>query len=393
MKEIKFPILKSFIDNDLYKFTMQNAIIKLFPYAIVKYAFINRGNHFFPKGFNKILKKSINSMMQLKFTDKERIFFEKKFSYLDKSYLDFLQKYRYDPNEITIYQINGNLKIFIEGFWYRTILWEVPLMSIISELYNIINNNKISNIKVINNINLKIKKYKKLNVQIAEFGTRRRYSYKIHKLIIKILKEKNNGFFIGSSNVHLSHIFNIPTIGTYSHEWIMFHGSKYGFNLANKIALKNWINIYPYDLKIALSDTYTTSVFFNFFKKNFANFFDGIRHDSGDPLSFTKITIEHYKKLKIDPLNKIIIFSDSLNLNKISKIVKIYKNKIKMYFGVGTNLTNDFGIPPMNIVIKMINLLSKKGKWLNVVKLSDIPGKETGNIETIRLVKKIFNIY
>lgn len=392
MKKIKYPILKSFIDNDLYKFTMQNAVIKLFPSAIVKYAFINRGNHFFPKEFSFFLKKAIDSMMELKFTDKERIFFEKNFSYLDKSYLDFLQEYRYDPNEITIIYSHGELKIFIEGLWYRTILWEVPLMSIISELYNT-NYNNISHEQVINNIKIKINKYKSLKAPIAEFGTRRRYSYKIHKLVIKLLKEYNNDFFIGSSNVHLSHLFDIPTIGTYSHEWIMFHGSKYGFNIANKIALDNWINIYPYDLKIAISDTYTTSVFFKIFNKKFANFFDGIRHDSGDPLLFTKIAIEHYKKLKIDPLNKTIIFSDSLNPNKIENIVKIYNNKIKMHFGVGTNLTNDFGIHSMNIVIKMINILYKKSKWINVIKLSDIPNKQTGDIETIKLAKKIFNIY
>lgn len=392
MNNIKFPILKSFIDNDLYKFTMQNAVVKLFPSVIVKYVFINRGNHLFPKEFSNLLKNSINSMINLKFTNEERIFFEKNFSYLDNSYLDFLQKYRYDPNEIKISQINGKLKIFIEGFWYRTILWEVPLMSIISELYNIFYNN-ISKQQIIDNISFKIKKYKKLNVPIAEFGTRRRYSYKSHKLIIEKLQEEKNNFFIGSSNVHLSHLFNIPTIGTNSHEWVMFHGSKYGFNIANKLALENWIHIYPYNLKIAISDTYTTPVFFKIFNKNFANFFDGIRHDSGDPISFTKITIEHYKKLKINPLNKIIFFSDSLNIKKISKIVKLYNNKIKMYFGVGTNFTNDFGINAMNIVIKMINILSKKGKWINVIKLSDVPEKQTGNNQTIKLAKKIFNIY
>lgn len=387
-----YPIIKSFIDNDLYKFTMQNAVIKLFPSAIVKYVFINRGNHFFPQGFNHILKMYINSMMQLKLTDEERLFFEKHFSYFDSSYLDFLQTYRYDPNEIKIYQINGNLKILIEGFWYRTILWEVPLMAMISELYYIMNyDNKIHTHDILNNIKIKIEKYKKLNVPIIDFGTRRRYSYKYHKLVIQ--KCKYNNFFIGSSNLHLSHLLNIPAIGTYAHEWIMFHGSIYGFNIANTIALKNWIHVYPNNLKIALSDTYTTSTFFKIFDKNFANFFDGIRHDSGDPILFTKTVIEHYKKLKIDPLNKLIIFSDALNPTKIYKIVNFYKNKIKMNFGVGTNLTNDFGIHAMNIVIKMINILSKKGKWINVIKLSDIPGKETGNIKIIKLAKKIFNIY
>lgn len=392
LSQNKYPILKSFLDNDLYKFTMQYAVMKLFPSAIVKYVFINRGHHVFPKEFSKLLKLSIHSMMDLKFTNEERKFFEKKFSYLDSSYLDFLQTYRYDPNEIIIEQINNKLNIIIQGFWYRTILWEVPLMSIISELYNISYDNHITNKKIIDIIKLKIQKYKALNVPIAEFGTRRRYSYETHNLIIKNLKENKNNFFLGSSNVHLSHIFNLPTIGTQSHEWFMFHGSKYGFHLANQIALKHWMMIYPNNLKIALSDTYTTFTFFKIFNKTFANFFDGIRHDSGDPIMFAKITIEHYKKLNINPLKKIIIFSDGLNPNIITKIVKLYKNKINIHFGVGTNLTNDFGIQPMNIVIKMIQRLSTTGKWINVIKLSDIQEKQTGDIKTIQLAKKIFNI-
>lgn len=392
LSQKKYPILKSFIDNDLYKFTMQYAVMKLFPSAIVKYVFINRGHHLFPKEFSNLLKLSINSMMDLKFTNEERKFFEKNFSYLDSSYLDFLETYRYDPTEITIEQINGNLNLIIQGFWYRTILWEVPLMSIISELYNILNYKIITKNKIIDTIKLKIQKYEKLNVPIAEFGTRRRYSYEAHNLVIKILKEHNTNFFLGSSNVHLSHIFNLPTIGTQSHEWFMFHGSKYGFHIANQIALQHWMTIYPKNLKIALSDTYTTFAFFKIFNKTFANFFDGIRHDSGDPITFAKITIEHYKKLKIDPLKKIIIFSDALNPKIITKIVKLYKNKINIHFGIGTNWTNDFGIHPMNIVIKMIQRLSTTGQWINVIKLSDIPEKQTGNITTIQSAKKIFNI-
>ncbi|WP_185882789.1 nicotinate phosphoribosyltransferase [Blattabacterium cuenoti] len=381
-------IVSSLLDNDFYKFTMQNAVIKLFPFAKAKYEFINRGNHFFPKNFGKILKENLNNMAYLKLSKKEKHFLKKYCPYLDSSYLNFLDKYKYNPEEVNIDQKGKIIKMNIEGLWSRTILWEVPLLAIISELYyKLTKTNCLSDNKIVNIIKNKIKKYKELKVKVGEYGTRRRFSYKVHRLILKILIEEGYPFFMGSSNVHLSQNFSIKPIGTQGHEWIMFHAAKYGFNIADKIAMRNWLNIYNGNLSIALSDTYTSSIFFKNFDKYLSNTFHGIRHDSGDPIFFIKETIKHYKKLKINPIKKKIVFSDNLNPNKVAYISSVCKNQITPYFGIGTNFTNDVGPPSMNIVIKMTQANPEK-KWISVVKLSNTNNKSTGEKGTILFAKK-----
>jgi nicotinate phosphoribosyltransferase len=387
-----FSIVSSLLDNDFYKFTMQNAVIKLFPLAKAKYEFINRGQHSFPKNFARILKENLNKMAYLKLSNEERIFLEKYCPYLDSSYLDFLNKYQYNPKEVNILQKGEDIQMHIEGLWSRTILWEVPLMAIISELYYKLTGAKSISDNTITKITKeKLKKYKKLQVKIGEYGTRRRYSYKTHKLILKILKEEGEPFFIGSSNVHLSHILSIKPVGTQGHEWVMFHAAKYGFNIADGIAMENWLNIYRGNLGIALSDTYTSPIFFKNFNKKLSTLFQGVRHDSGDPIFFAKETIKHYKKFKINPTRKKIIFSDDLNPCKVAYISSFCKNKINSCFGIGTNFTNDIGYPSMNIVIKMVKAFPKK-KWISVVKLSNVEAKSTGKKNMIFLAKKILHI-
>ncbi|WP_185860557.1 nicotinate phosphoribosyltransferase [Blattabacterium cuenoti] len=387
-----FSIISSLLDNDFYKFTMQNAVIKLFPLAKAKYEFINRGQHSFPKNFDKILKENLNKMAYLKLSNEERIFLEKNCPYLDSSYLDFLNKYQYNPKEVNIFQRGENIQMHIEGLWSRTILWEVPLMAIISELYyKLTKRQKISEKKITSITKEKLNKYKKLQVKIGEFGTRRRFSYKVHKLVLKTLTEEGTPFFMGSSNVHLSHIFSKKPIGTQGHEWVMFHAAKYGFRIADRIAMENWFNIYKGNLGIALSDTYTSPIFFKNFNKQFSNIFKGIRHDSGDPIFFTKETIKHYKKFKINPIRKKIIFSDNLDPCKVAYISSFCKNKINTCFGIGTNFTNDVGLPSMKIVIKMVKALPEK-KWISVVKLSNIKEKSTGEKNMICFAKKILHI-
>ncbi|WP_185864888.1 nicotinate phosphoribosyltransferase [Blattabacterium cuenoti] len=387
-----FFIISSLLDNDFYKFTMQNAIIKLFPLVKAKYEFINRGKYFFPKNFSKILEENLNNMAYLKLSNDEKKYLEKYCPYLDKSYIDFLDKYQFNPKEVKIFQKGTSIKMNIEGLWYRTILWEVPLMAIISELYYKLTGTKPFSDKKIQILTKeKIKKYKKLKVKIGEYGTRRRYSFNVHKLVLNLLVEEAKPIFVGSSNIYLSKFFSIKPIGTQGHEWIMFHAAKYGFNLADQIAMENWLNIYNDKLGIALSDTYTSKIFFKNFNEKLSNIYLGIRHDSGDPISFIKETIKHYKKFKINPNKKKIIFSDNLNPYKVQYISKFCKNKIIPIFGIGTNFTNDVGLPSMKIVIKMTKIFLRK-KWISVVKLSNSKEKSTGEKKMIFIAKKMLSL-
>lgn len=385
--------LYSILDNDFYKFTMQHAVIKLFPNAKAKYKFINRGQHIFPPGFAEILTKEIIKMEQLQLTKDEKEYLRKTCPYLDPTYLDFLQGYRYDSSEVEVTQIGNDLSVKIAGYWYRTIMWEVPIMSLICELYyKITKQKRISDEEVSAIAKEKINKYKKLDITIADFGTRRRHSYKVHDLTIKALKDFGSDCFIGTSNVHLAMKNHIKPIGTHAHEWFMFHAAKYGFKMANSLGLENWSDVYRGDLGIALSDTYTSKVFFSQFDKKFTKLFDGVRHDSGDPLDFTDMTINHYKHYGIDPTTKTIIFSDALDYEKVERISNYCKGKIRISFGIGTNFTNDVGLKPMNIVLKMTDALPEEGQWTPVIKLSDEKKKYTGDEEMIKLSKRILEI-
>ena len=237
-----------------------------------------------------------------------------------------------------------------------------------------------------------MEKYRALGITIADFGTRRRHSYEVQKITVKALKDHGGPSFSGTSNVHLAMLWNTKPIGTHAHEWFMFHAAKYGFKMSNQLALENWVQVYRGDLGIALSDTYTTEVFFQQFDKKFSKLFDGVRHDSGDPIAFANKTIAHYRQYGIDPLSKTIIFSDSLNYEKVAHIAAYCSNKIGISFGVGTNFTNDVGLKPLNIVLKMTDALPDEGVWNPVVKLSDEKGKYTGDPQTIHLAKRILGL-
>lgn len=386
--------LKSILDNDFYKITMQNAVIKLFPNEKVKYQFINRGKHHFPVGFAEELRKSVNAMAELKLTKDEKKFLRETCPYLDLPYLDFLGGYHYDPTEVNILQTENSLEVTVAGEWYRTILWEVPILSLISELHYQMNHmERDSNAVVIQKTLEKAQQLDRLNVTFAEFGTRRRHSYKVHDLVVdSLVKNNKTGNFIGSSNVHFAMKYGVKPIGTHAHEWFMFHAAEYGFKMANALSLEHWVDAYRGDLGVALSDTYTTEVFFQQFDKKFAKLFDGVRHDSGDPIEFANKTIAHYQQNGINPLFKYIIFSDGLNLEKVEEITKACKGRIGISFGIGTNLTNDVGLKPMNIVMKLIGVQSINGDWIPTVKLSDEHGKYTGDPKMIELAKEFLRI-
>jgi nicotinate phosphoribosyltransferase len=385
--------LPSILDNDLYKFTMQQCVVKLFPKAWARYQFINRGKHAFAEDFAEALRQSVDAMAALKLTKEEKYYFGSTCPYLDPVYLDFLQGYCYDPDEVQILQEGSEVSIHIEGPWYRTILWEVPMLAILSELYyRMRDEQRHDDAEVARVSRQKIEQFNALGVTVAEFGTRRRHSFEVHRLVAETLKQYGGTSFVGSSNVYMAMLSGTRPIGTHAHEWFMFHAAQYGFKMANTLALEHWVDVYRGDLGIALSDTYTTDEFFEVFDKKFAKLFDGVRHDSGDPLAFADKTITHYKKLGIDPLSKTIIFSDALDTEKVGRITEYCRGRIGLSFGIGTNFTNDVGLRPMNIVLKMTEAQPEGQEWTPVVKLSDEKGKYSGDARTIELAKEVLGI-
>ncbi|MFC0266667.1 nicotinate phosphoribosyltransferase [Kushneria aurantia] len=386
-------MLHSLLDNDFYKFTMQNAVVKLFPTAWARYGFINRGEHVFPPGFGERLRREVDAMAALALSAEERRFLEVTCPYLDPTYHDFLEGFRYKPEEVTIEQHGGSLHVTIEGLWYRTILWEVPLMTLISQIwYEMHGEPRDDDEVVVQRTRDKIEHYGELGVRIAEFGTRRRHSYAVHDRVVGALKRYGGSAFSGTSNVHLAHRHGVKPLGTHAHEWFMFHAARFGFKMANTLALEHWVRVYRGDLGIALSDTFTTRVFFESFDKMFAKLFDGIRHDSGDAIEFAKATIDHYEHYGIDPRSKTIIFSDALDPHKVEKIARFCEGRIGMSFGIGTNFTNDVGLKPLNMVVKMTETRPEGQQWLPVVKLSDIREKNTGEADMLNLARRILSL-
>ena len=372
---------------------MQFGVTKLYPDVMARYKFINRGEHQFPEGFAEELQKEINAMASLALTKDEKNFFTTNCPYLSPAYLDFLQGYRYDPNEVKITQNGADVEVHVEGYWYRTILWEVPILCLISEIfYKLTNAQRISNEEITKRTSDKVDLYNRLGVTVAEFGTRRRHSYEVHDVVMKELTNHKGKSFVGTSNVHFAHKYGVKPIGTHAHEWFMFHGARYGFKIANSISLDRWVKVYYGDLGIALTDTYTSDVFFGQFDKKLSKLFDGVRHDSGDPIEFGEKTIAHYEKMGINPLFKTIIFSDGLNSEKVEMITKAFKGRIGLSFGIGTNLTNDTDLKPMNIVMKLTAISSIDIKWTGVVKLSDEKNKHTGTPRMIALAKEMLDL-
>lgn len=385
--------LVSILDNDFYKFTMQCAVVSLFSDVKATYKFINRGEHPFPPGFGKALRICVDCMAELKLQADEKTFLRRTCPYLSPAYIDFLAGYKYHPEEVHIQQAGEDLEVTVEGYWFRTILWEVPLLSLISELFYIMTAQKRIDDRQIEKRTIdKINLFNKLGITVAEFGTRRRHSFEVHQLIASVLKAHRGNSYIGTSNVHLARITDVKPIGTHAHEWFMFHGAYYGFKMAGGLGLENWATVFQGDLGVALSDTYTTDIFFQQFNKKLSKLFDGVRHDSGDPIEFAEKTINHYKQLGINPLYKFIIFSDGLNPDKVTHITQATSGRIGISFGIGTNLTNDVGLKPMNIVIKLSSIQTGKDSPIATIKLSDEKGKYTGDPAMIELAQKILGI-
>jgi len=385
-------IIQSLIDTDLYKLTQMAAVAQLFPRSKVKYQFINRGKTPFPEGFAAELREQVSAMANIRLTAEEKEFLKKRCWYLPPTFLDLLDGYRYNPSEVGIVQNNGDLIITIEGYWYRTILWEVPLMALISELYFKMTHPEgiEGSRRELEKKNLaKVQQFAKNLIKVADFGTRRRYSFENQLNVCKdfVSFHNSSSFFVGTSNPLIAMKLDIPVLGTHAHEWVSGIAAKKGYAHANKEMMDAWMSVYEGDLGTALTDTFGTDAFLRDFTTLYAKLFDSVRHDSGDPYKFVDKIVAHYKKLRIDPMSKTIIFSDGLTTDLCMKLAEYCKGKIMCSFGIGTHLTNDVGVKPLNIVIKLIMIDGE-----HVIKLSDDRGKSVGDQETVIYVKWMHGI-
>jgi len=370
-------IVQNLLDTDFYKLTMMQAVLHNYPNAEVEWEFRCRNAEDL-RPYLAEIRYQIERLTELEATPDQLAFLER-IPFIKPDFIRFLSLFRFNLRYVHTSIEDGQLAIRLRGPWLHVILFEVPLLAIVSEVRNRYRYREV----VLEQVGEQL--YRKLDwlagnasaeelkeFQVADFGTRRRFSYRTQEEIVHILKRDFPGRFVGTSNVHLAREFDVKPIGTMAHEWLMAH-QQLGPRLIDSqiAALDCWVREYRGQLGIALTDCITMDAFLGDFDLYFAKLFDGLRHDSGNPLAWAEKAIAHYRRLGIDPMTKTLVFSDGLDMPKALQLFRALRGKINTSFGIGTNLTCDIpGVEPMNIVIKMTACNGHP-----VAKISDTPGK------------------
>lgn len=387
-------IINHFTDDDLYKFTMCCAVIDNFPRAQVKYTFTDRDNTVYPEGFAQALSEQIATLESITITDEEIEFMRRRCSYIPDWFYNYLKGYRFDRHWVKVRQDDdGHLHVDIEGSWADTILLEVKILAIISELYYLM----MGKTDHFDYDSYYAKSYEKghrlleAGCVFSDFGTRRRAAFEAEDTVVRAMKacsqcQNGPGKFVGTSNVYLAMKHDVLPVGTMAHEFVCAIGGMYGPQMANHIAMNSWRNTFRGALGTFLYDSFGWDIFSLNFSEDFANLFKGLRVDSGDNYEQLMRIVRKYRSLGIDPTTKQVIFSNALDTNQAIEIQQYAKDYCQPSFGIGTHFTNDFdGVKPLNIVIKLIAAkITESWTYYNdTCKISEDEGKHTGNPEVV----------
>ncbi len=402
-------IIQHLTDNDAYTFSCQYYVLQKYPRAEVEYTFFDRNNTCYPHGFGELVEEQIGAMPHVIVSEEEIQFMKKRMYYLPEWYFTFLRGYRFNPHEVSVSQDEeGHLSINIRGKWYSAIMWEMPILSIVSELMHI----HRGDIKRYNPTRereraiLKTRQILSSGLVLGDMGTRRRLSYDHQDLVIRTMKEVSNeggytdevgnyhpwtGKFTGTSNVYLAMKYDLKAIGTMSHQLIEFEENVSGVFECNFNVMKKFSDVYDGDNGIYLYDCFGDRVFFSNLSKRMAMMFSGLRVDSGDEHEQTEKIIDKYKSLGIDPATKQVVFSNGLDIEKAIAIHKYVNGRVQDSYGVGTFLTCDVeNCEPMNIVIKLTRCrITEKREWHDCVKLSCDKGKTLGNSDKCAYLSRL----
>ncbi|MDE5865666.1 MAG: nicotinate phosphoribosyltransferase [Lachnospiraceae bacterium] len=375
-------IIISLLETDMYKFSMGQVIFHQFSDYKTTWSFKCRNKDvFFTDEMVEEIKEQIKAYCNLRFTEDELQYLDN-ILWIKGSYIDFLRLWqpRFDDFNITT-DAECGLAIETKGTWLNTSMYEIPVLAIVNEVYfrmaydysHLI---KVFNEKLEEKVGwLEIHQSKYHISSFSEFGLRRRLSAEAQEMAVKRLAtaKYSSSTFVGTSNVYLAMKNGLKPTGTQAHEYIMCVGQgnhKHNPAYSNWYAMESWVKEYGILNGTALTDTITTDCFLSDFNLTYATLFSGVRHDSGDPYEWGDKIIKHYEELGIDPQTKTLLFSDSLNFEKADKIFRYFQGKAKVAFGIGTYISNDTDVEPLNIVMKVT-----KCNGQDVAKLSDIEGK------------------
>jgi nicotinate phosphoribosyltransferase len=369
-------LIQSLLDTDLYKFTMMQVVLHHFPGAQVEYRFRCRTPGVNLRPHLDDIKVELANLCKLRFRDEELAYL-RGLRFMKSDFVDFLGLFQFNEKYLraSYGEAPGEIDITIRGPWLHTILYEIPVLAIVSEVYfrrtqprpNLDEGRRRLKAK----IDLVRTVEGELDFKISDYGTRRRFALAWQEEVLQTLKREVPEYFAGTSNVWFAMRNNLTPLGTMAHEY-MQACQALGPRLRDSqtFAFDKWAQEYRGDLGIALSDTYGFDAFLRDFDMYFCKLFDGTRHDSGDPFDWGERMIAHYRRHRVDPHTKTLIFSDQLSFPLAIEIARRFHGRARTAFGIGTNLTNDLGYEPINIVLKMTECNGQP-----VAKVSDAPGK------------------
>ena len=389
------PVIHSQLETDLCKFTMWQALLHRHPEAQAEYEFVCRNTPAYPlAGLKDEVEHELDQLCTLSFTDDEQAYL-RGLRFIKSDFVDFLSIFRFQRRFITVEEDGDALRIIARGPQVHVMGFEIFVLAIVSELY----------FRRFDSAPLLDEARKRLAAKIAllqdmadtahaghpfeffDFGVRRRFSAAWHEEVVATLAREVPAYFKGTSNVWLAKEYGLVPIGTMAHEYLQAYQA-FGVRLRDfqKAALEDWVQEYRGDLGIALTDVVGMDAFLADFDLYFAKLFDGLRHDSGDPVAWGEKALAHYAKLRIDARTKRLVFSDALDIPKALLLHHHFAARTQTGFGIGTNLTNDTGVEPLNIVMK---LMACNGQ--PVAKLSDAPGKTLCRDETfLAYLRQVF---
>ena len=370
-------IINSLLDTDLYKFTMMQVVLHQFPGAQVEYRFKCRNPGVDLTPYIDEIREELRHLCSLRFTEDE-LEYLRALRFIKSDFVDFLGLFQLNRKYIEIApsaKANGEIDIVIKGPWLHTILFEIPVLAIVNEVYFRRTQPQADfeqgRRRLREKMALLLEQSDSPDLHIADYGTRRRFSRVWQAEVLATLKAELGPMLAGTSNVMFAMQQGMLPLGTMAHEYLqacqalgprLRDSQIFGFEM--------WAKEYRGDLGIALSDVYGVDAFLRDFALYFCKLFDGARHDSGDPVAWGERLIGHYEANRVDPRTKTLVFSDSLTFAKVIELYQRFAGRSRVAFGVGTNLTNDLGYTPVQIVIKMV-----RANGQPVAKLSDSPEK------------------
>lgn len=390
------PIIQSLLDTDLYKFTMWQTMLHRHPQAEAEYSFVCRNQPGY--ALTELLEdinQQFDHLCSLRFAPDELAYL-RGLRFIKSDFVDFLRIFSFQREFIKASANGSSLVIRAVGPQVHTMGFEIYVLAIVNELYfrrfpqdtAIDQGRKRLQDKIAMLRTFAQEAPRRNPFEIFDFGVRRRFSRDWQTEVVTTLKREVPEYFKGTSNVLLAKTLDLVPIGTMAHEYLQTYQAL-GMTLRDfqRAALEDWVQEYRGDLGVALTDVVGMDAFLADFDLYFAKLFDGLRHDSGDPFVWGEKALAHYAKLRVDPRNKRLVFSDGLDMEKALALYRAFADRTQTGFGIGTNLTNDVGLTPLNIVMKLTRCNGRP-----VAKLADSPGKTLCTDETfLAYLRQVFN--